>query len=63
LALEYITVILQYLTSALIDLLDGFIANHNHSWMHFTYDSQEFYGIRRRKKVLFLPYLRFVCHR
>lgn len=45
------------------EMVDDFVAYHNHSRMHFAYEGQEFYGIRKRRKVLFLPYLRFVCHR
>jgi len=43
-------------------MVDEFVAYHNYSRMHFAYEIQDF-GVRKRKKVLFLPYLRFVCHR
>ena len=43
-------------------LVDDFTEDHNYSRPHFAYEAQEFYGIGKRRKVLFLPYLRFVCH-
>lgn len=45
------------------ELVNDFVVHHNNSRTHFTYEAQELYSIGKRRKVLFLPYLRFVCHR
>lgn len=45
------------------ELVDYFVEDHNYSRPHFAYQAQEFYGIGKRRKVLFLPFLRFACHR
>ena len=36
---------------------------HNYSRIHFAYRCNRFGDLRVRKKVWFIPYLRFVCHR
>ena len=41
-------------------LIDHFAEEHNYSRWHFAYDMHMLGSVR---KLLFLPYLRFVCHR
>jgi len=44
-------------------LIDHFVEEHNYSRWHFAYEAHVLDSVRKRRKVLFLPYLRFVCHR
>lgn len=44
-------------------MIDEFVEYHNYSRMHFGYERYGLGNLRVRKKVVFLPYLRFVCHR
>jgi len=44
-------------------LVDHFVEEHNFSRWHFAYETHILGSVRKRRKVLFLPYLRFVCHR
>jgi transposase InsO family protein len=44
-------------------LLEHFVEEHNYSRFHFAYEMHVLGSVRKRRKVLFLPYLRFVCHR
>ena len=44
-------------------IIDEFVEYHNYSRYHFTYERYTFGDVEVRKKVAFLPYLRFVCHR
>lgn len=43
--------------------LDIYSEYHNYSRYHFTYERYTFSDIEVKKKVAFIPYLRFVCHR
>ncbi len=36
---------------------------HNYSRIHFAYRYNRFGDVPVRRKVWFIPYLRFVCHR
>lgn len=47
----------------LSSLVDQFVEEHNYSRWHFAYETHVLGSVRKRRKVLFLPYLRFVCHR
>jgi len=44
-------------------IISDFVEYHNYSRYHFTYERYTFGDIEKRKKVAFIPYLRFVCHR
>lgn len=43
--------------------LHEFCEYHNYSRYHFTYERYTFGDIEVKKKVAFIPYLRYVCHR
>jgi putative transposase len=43
--------------------IEEWIEFHNYSRIHFAYRYNSFGDISVRKKVWFIPYLRFVCHR
>jgi len=43
--------------------LEDFVEYHNYSRIHFTYQYWRFGDVKVRKKVYFIPYLRFVTHR
>jgi len=43
--------------------LDEYTEYHNFSRYHFTYERHSFGDVEVKKKVAFIPYLRFVCHR
>jgi transposase InsO family protein len=44
-------------------LVGHFVEEHNYSRWHFAYETHLLGSVWKRRKVLFLPYLRFVCHR
>ena len=44
-------------------IIDDYVEYHNYSRLHFTYQYWIFGKIQIRKKIAFLPYLRFVTHR
>ena len=43
--------------------VDKYVEYHNYSRYHFTYERHTFGDFEKKRKVHFLPYLRFVCHR
>ena len=44
-------------------LVDHFVEGHNYSRWHFAYETHALGNVRKRREVLFLPSLRFACHR
>jgi len=44
-------------------IIREFVEYHNYSRYHFTYERYTFGDVEIRRKVAFIPYLRFVCHR
>jgi transposase InsO family protein len=54
---------LAWTESEISSLIDHFVEEHNYSRWHFAYETHILGSVRKRRKVLFLPYLRFVCHR
>jgi len=42
--------------------LEDFVEYHNYSRIHFTYQYWRFGDVKVRKKICFIPYLRFVAY-
>lgn len=47
----------------LLQEIEDFAEYHNYSRIHFTYQYWRFGDVKVRKKVYFIPYLRFIIHR
>ena len=44
-------------------ICNQYIEYYNYSRPHFGYEIYNFYGLSRRRRVLFIPFLRYVTHR
>jgi len=48
---------------SILEVITEYVKYHNMSRWHFTYEYFTWGDLSARKKVAFIPYLRFVCHR